>query len=727
MTQFSDFKLQLSVHGGWFVLFLLVSVILTFFIYRWTNPPVSKWLRYFLIALRALTLIVTLFILLEPVLSLNIQRSQTPIIAVLADNSASMQLKDGETVRGEIIQKILNSAEIKQLGEKNKLNFHLFDAQLSDWKPDGDSIKFTGDGTNISGALKGLLEQYADEYLRGIVLLTDGADNLGENPVRSVENFAIPIFTIGVGDSTEPRDVLISKIFTNQVTYLNNKLPVEVTIKSTGYENQRVQVQFKDEKKIIATENVVLSGTALEKKITFDYIPQTEGLLKLEAAIPPLAGELTTHNNRQFFYVNVLKNRMKVLLIAGGPSADFIFLKKTLQKNENIELKSFVEKGGGDFYEGRFPAIAQLKEYDCLIFLDFPRRTSSQNVLTSVLGAIQQHEIPLLFLAGPEVAYNRLSPLNDIFPVQLKMSPTRERSIQIKLTAEGNLHPVFRLSEEISENAQNWLDLPPIYYPFLNLTKTAVGKVIAEVDKVSSGLPPSLPEQPVIALSQIRGRKVAAILGYEIWRWNFLLAGRDAENEMYNSFFNKMIRWLVTKEEDKRVKIQSNKKIYRGGEPVEFQAQVYYEDYRPLDDAEVKVTLKNQSDEYELVLQSAGNGRYRGEFQVLAAGEYTYQGKAFAGEVLLGEDSGKFSVEPFSLEFQNTRMEAANLQRMATMTGGHYFTVSDYQRLPEFINFPAKKITIAREWELWNKISLLVALMIFLATEWFVRKKKGML
>ncbi len=727
MTQFLDFKLQLSVHGGWFVLFLFISVVFTFFIYRWTNPPVSRWLRYLLIAVRALALILTLFILFEPVLSVNWQRSQAPIVAILADNSASMQLKDDETVRGEIVKKILTSPEIKKLGDKHQVNFHLFDAQLSDWKPEGDSIKFTGDGTNISGALKSVMEKYADEYLRGIVLITDGADNLGENPIRSVENFAIPIYTIGVGDSTEPRDVLISKIFTNQITYLNNKLPIEVTVKSTGYENQRIQLQLKDGNKIIATENVVLSGTALEKKIAFTYIPQTEGLLKLETVIPPLEGELTPYNNRQVFYVNVLKNKMKVLLIAGGPSADYIFLKRTLEKNENVELKTYVEKSGGQFYEGQFPAIPQLKEFDCLIFLDFPRRSSAANVLTNLISAIQQHEIPLLFLAGPGVAYNRLSSLRDIFPVQLNMAQVRERSVQIKLTTEGNLHPVFRMREEISENAQNWLDLPPIYYPFLNLEKTPVGKVIAEVDKAASNLPNSLPEQPVIALSQIRSRKIAAILGYELWRWNFLFVGRNVETDLYDSFFNKMIRWLVTREEDKRVKIQSNKKIYRGGEPIEFQAQVYYEDYRPMDGAEVKVILKNQSDAPEMVLPSTGNGRYRGEFQVLAAGEYEYQGKAFAGEILLGEDSGKFSVEPFSLEFQNTRMEAGVLQKIAAMTGGHYFTINNYQNLPEFVNFPPKKITIAREWELWNKISLLVALMIFLATEWFVRKKKGML
>ncbi len=727
MTQFLDFKLQLSVHGGWFVLFLFISVFFTFFIYRWTNPPVSKWLRYCLICLRALALILVLFILLEPVLSLNWQRTQSPILAILADNSASMRLKDKAGVRGDFVQEILNSSEIKNLADKNQINYHLFDAQLNDWKPGLDSVKFNGDGTNISGALKALQEKYADEYLRGIILITDGADNLGENPIRSVENFAIPIFTIGIGDSSEPRDVLISKIFTNQITYLNNKLPIEVTVKSTGYENQRVQVQLKDEKKIIATENIVLSGATLEKKISFEYIPQTEGLLKLEAVIPPLEGELTTHNNRQVFYVNVLKNRMKVLLVAGGPSADLLFLKRTLQKNENIELKTFVEKSGGEFYEGRFSANSQLKEFDCLIFLDFPRRSSAPNVLTSLLGAIQQNEAPLLFLAGPGVAYNRLSPLQDVFPVQLNISQTRERAVQIKLTSEGNLHPVFRLTEEISENAQSWLDLPPIFYPFVNLTKTSVGKVIAEVDKASSGLPTSLPEQPVIALSQIRSRKVAAILGYELWRWNFLLAGRDAETELYGSFFNRMIRWLVTREEDKRVKIQPNKKIYRGGEPIEFQAQVYSEDYRPMDDAEVRVNLKKQSDEHEIILQSAGNGRYIRSIQVLAAGEYEYQGKATAGDILIGDDSGKFSVEPFSLEFQSTRMEAANLQKMAAITGGQYFTINNYQRLPEYIDFPLKKVTIAREWELWNKLGLLVALMIFLATEWFVRKKKGML
>jgi len=257
--------------------------------------------------------------------------------------------------------------------------------------------------------------------------------------------------------------------------------------------------------------------------------------------------------------------------------------------------------------------------------------------------------------------------------------------------------------------------------------KNAWGKVIAEVDKGRSGLPQSLSEQPFVALGQSGSRKVAVILGYELWRWNFLLQGFSKDNTVYPAFFDKLIRWLVTREENKRVRIQVNKKIYRGGEPIEVTAQVYHEDYRPIDEAEVRVRIKNGPQEQEILLTGSGSGKYEGTVQLLEGGDYHYKGIASANEQLIGEDSGKFSVEPFSLEFLNTRMQETMLKKIATSTGGHYFTPADYRQLSQFIDFPAKRLVLSQEWELWNKIAMLIALLLFLAVEWFVRKKKGML
>lgn len=729
MTNISNFKIGFSTNSFWLIFVVLLFIGFSLVVYRWTNPPVTKRLRYFLLFLRICALSTLLFLIFEPNLSLRWFRFQKPLIAILADNSASMQLVDASGDRAAQTNKILRHPLFKNLEDENELRYFRFDNALSAWKPQPtDSLTFNGDGTDIQEALQKLHEQTADQYLKAVVMLTDGADNLGENPLRYAAGLNIPVFPIAIGDAVETKDVVITNVFTNQITYKNNRVPVEVTIKSVGYNNQRIQVLLKKAEKIIETKQITLSGKTLERKIEFSLTPKKEGVAKYQIEIPPLDGEITTHNNRKDFYLKVLKSRMKILIIAGAPSADFSFLKQTLTADENIKIETFVEKKDGSFYEGKFPAPVQLKQFDGLIMLGFPRRQSRSRTVEIVTKAISQHQIPALFLADPAVDYRRLNSLRGIFPVTLQnLTPSQERNIHVGLTPAGTFHPVFATDPNASGNSRIWENLPPVYYSYLNLKLNPAAKVVAEIDKLRSNLPQSLPQQPVMAFTQIGAQKIAVILAHGLWRWRFLMVGLGKDNQVYASFFNKLIRWLVTREESKRVRIHPEKEIYRGGEPVTFQAEVYSEDYQPLDGAEVKIQLLKNKLKHELTLIETGSGKYTGTIQVLEGGDYHFQGQAFRNSQTVGADSGKFSVEPFSLEFQNTRMEETLLKRLAVLTDGHYFTAANFDSLTEYIQFPPKKNIESREWELWNKLAFMIALIAFLTVEWFVRKKKGML
>ena len=44
-----------------------------------------------------------------------------------------------------------------------------------------------------------------------------------------------------------------------------------------------------------------------------------------------------------------------------------------------------------------------------------------------------------------------------------------------------------------------------------------------------------------------------------------------------------------------------------------------------------------------------------------------------------------------------------------------------------FLSDRVSKIQESRQWEIWNKLALLITVIILLSIEWFIRKKKGML
>ena len=104
-----DIYLKLSGNVLLFLLALIALIGLSVFVYRRTIPPVPTWFRRILIALRILALIIILFILFEPILSLSWNRIEQPIIAVLMDASASMSLTDNEEIRSDKAQAVVES------------------------------------------------------------------------------------------------------------------------------------------------------------------------------------------------------------------------------------------------------------------------------------------------------------------------------------------------------------------------------------------------------------------------------------------------------------------------------------------------------------------------------------------------------------------------------------------------------------------------------------------
>ena len=48
----------------------------------------------------------------------------------------------------------------------------------------------------------------AASNLQAVVLITDGNSTTGMNPLYEAQELAVPVFTVGVGDTTDQKDLL---------------------------------------------------------------------------------------------------------------------------------------------------------------------------------------------------------------------------------------------------------------------------------------------------------------------------------------------------------------------------------------------------------------------------------------------------------------------------------------------------------------------------------------
>jgi hypothetical protein len=707
------------------VLLIAVTGIVAWFFYRYTLPRVSRSTRILLTALRASALSLILLLCLEPLVRLVRYSSQEPVLAILVDNSKSMGLVDRSGSRREQIYAALNDNALKHIAENATLKRYTFGARW-EHSADTDSLRLDEDATDISSALHALAQERERTNLRAALLITDGNYNVGQNPVYEAERLGLPLYTVGIGDSSEQKDLLITRIAANDLVYAGSIAPVDVTIKGSGFSKERVEVTLLQGSKELYKAPLVLSPGTNEYSVRLSYTPEGEGTNKYSVKVSPLPGELTTRNNQRSFFARILKSKLTILLLAGGPGPDLSVLRQTLMEDKNFRVVSRAQRmipGNVGFYEGGL-SQADLDSADCLMLINFPTSTTSGQTLELIKSAHTAKLKPLLFVDGALVDNTKLSVLSPVLPFARSSSSTLEEHVFFRPSDAQKAHPVLSLGGSLSEDA--WNHLPPLFRTLSRNTARSEATVLG-----FSRVQAAAPEEPLLLVRNVAHQKSLALLGYGLWRWRLMAQGNPETDQLLATFLTNSIRWLTAREDTRPVKVVPTKESFVQGEPVEFTGQLYDASAQPVENAQIRVVARQGEQEFETVLQSIGSGRYEGRMVGLGEGDYVFHAVAQSDGRSLGEDRGRFSLGEANLEYQDTRTNVSLLRQLAGRTGGRYFSLPGLAELPGMLStqpsFTARESSTTEEVEIWSWKYTLACIVILLALEWYLRKRAGML
>src|SRR5215470_8802834 len=461
-----------------YIPFVILAVAGAFYAYR--NVARDKQ-HPGMVVLRGLTFAVLVFIFLRPVLNISTVLPQESYLAVVIDNSESMNIRDdGKETRAELLQKQFETTNFfKRLSDKFRIRTYRFDKEAE--RIDGPNrLTFEGKRTRLESATDLLTQELGSVPLSGVVLITDGADNASQQWTESLgrlETRHIPFYTVGVGSDRVTQDAEIVKISAPREMLKESTAVVDVTFRSHGFAGRKATLQVRENDTLLKTEEVTLPADGDVAEKTIDLPTKNEGTRLFSFTIQA-QGDRIEQNNTLDALIRIKNDHPQILYMEGEPRWEFKFLHRAMQDDPNIRLITLLRSSQNKFYrqgidneqmlsEGFPKKKEELFAFKGLIFGSIESTFFSQDQLKNVVDFVSNRGGGFLMMGGRNsFAGGRYenSPLADILPVQLSSADRNPVIGRLKwtVTEYGRTHPLMKLTPDPNANVKQWTDLPPL-------------------------------------------------------------------------------------------------------------------------------------------------------------------------------------------------------------------------------------------------------------------------
>ncbi len=694
-----------------------------------------------------------LLCLIRPTLVSHSSITERGKLIVMADTSRSMSLpgEESNSTRLEQIQNFLDSELMSRLGKKNDTVLYAFSGNSH--RLTNTPLSIEGDYTDISSSVGRAVSDLKGQQLAGVVLLTDGADNSGIDPIKSVVPLDTPIYAIGVGGQAveKEKNIAITEVIANRRVIVNNEIQVECEIKNQGYDKLMVPIEIHKGDEVVASTRLRLLAYQKTQRAVLNFAPSMPGDFIYMVKMPTQAGETSKKDNRKEFPLHVSEGNIKVLYIDGVLRWEFKFLRRTLKIDPDVSLIALVRVGkkivfsetGGQrpvTLRGKIFTTERLKDIDVVILGDIESSYFSQKELQNLVKFVERDGGSVAMLGGYNTfgagAYKG-SPIERIMPVVFASpkASQAEGEFTIKLTEEGRNHSIFQFTENPEQNALLWESLPKLD-GCSQILRAKPGARILAVNPTKNNLYGAL---LVLAIQKYGAGKTLALTADTTWKWDFVMSGLGKGDTLYKMFWGQIIRWLATGEPGKEEPIitepRTEKYVYKLGETVTISTKLSDKtDIKPIQISGTVQTADGEKIGLSFEKQSGKTGEYKVSFFPTKGGRYYVNLMAKGVDNRFAKDKVKilenrnanFLVIGPELELEESGLNEELLRKIAERTGGKYYALKDADKLANDIESADKKLTVTAQHEIWNTPWFFGGFLLLMTIEWVIRKRKQM-
>ena len=684
-----------------FSILIIAALLVAIAVYSYRNlKSIPLFPRTGLISLRALSLLIILLLFLNPYFFSSEMIRKNPRILFLLDNSESLNIKKGDYEGLDSYKKVLDQLS---MNNNQAIDFEYFTIGSGSRQiPSPDSLSFSEGETNFAQAIS-QIQELEDDF-DASVLISDGIITFGRNPSLQVSNLSIPIYSIGLGDTSKVRDITINNIVSNPNGFTDTRHVIEVEISHYGFTNQTITVQIKNSSgTILESQEIRFENSESIKNIPFEIELTEAGLQQYSIQIIDKPEEWSIENNTSTVSIDVSDSKTRILHLAFEVHPDVKMLRSILEEDQNVELSTLTWLGGSRFVENTIP---NLDEVDLIIFHGLPTNSFESPDLSRI------STFPTLYLHLPKTRSIRTSQFSEINLLQ----NTGNQLFEVSLfpATESAEHPIMELPEIGFQNVS----------PVIGSLRS-VSTFPDAVELFKSGFQGIETPNTIISVNErgsIRRATVSA------WGWYRMYQSPvEAERVFVVQLFNNLATWTSNDPDERRLKIKPTKQVFNLSDQVIINGNLNNESGSPESEATVEFTLTHQNGEDRTSnMSNEGNGVYKFESSSLSPGLYSYSATARKGGREIDSQSGEFLVQDSNSELINTVRNDELLKTLANQTGGKYFlwnNIRDFWGVLNSDNILQQKEELVESYIFPVRSFLwFILVLMLLGAEWFGRK-----
>jgi hypothetical protein len=707
--------LHLAPNAPWILLALLVLALLalSLWAYRFAIPPLPDWARRLLPALRIVALALIVALLAQPVLERP--RSGSPQLAVLVDRSLSMQLPvaPGGEPRAEAARRAVAEIERAWRGRARVTVLPFASRVGADSAHVGDAAT-----TAIGDALGALAEEAGAESVSAAVVVSDGASNMGSDPVAAARRLGVPVHTVRVGE-TRAADRAIVDVAAPRAAQAGRPVSVRVHLTTAEERGTPIGVSLRAEGRELARTTAVSPGPGAEAVAELRATPLRPGLAVWTASLDTLKGELTTRNDSKQVAFPVSPGRIGVTLVTGGLNWDFTFLRRALTADSSLEIRTWArDRNGWRSLEGRRgsgPSAADLHE-SAVVLLDGLTPTEAGGpAFDAALTSFVERGGGLLVLGGgaPGLARLRGGRLGAALGIEVGAAPAL-RSVSPVPAPEAR--DLLSWDDDPARGEQAWRTAAPLS-DVASLSAGAGDRVL--VRGAAGGV-------PLLVARRVGRGQALLVNGAGFWRW--ALSGSDELTaERGRKLWRGLVHWLAEPVQAEPLRVRPERWLTAGGEPVRLIATLQDAAFAPVAGAAVEAEVTGERGATRRLRFTPGaGGSYTAALDALPPGRYRVSASAAKGGKTLGRSSTEFAVDRWSLEESRALPDSGTLAAVAEASGGRAGSAADVAAWSRGLAIMGRSRGPSTSVRLWESPWVFALIVGALSLEWAWRRRRGL-